>query len=82
MTDEDFLRDPERVALRRARAREYLAQLDDRDPGTGAMVDREEFLHEYATGTATLDEVYRVCRAKKNQREALLRKKLRYGGEQ
>lgn len=66
---------------RRVLARQYLAELDDRQPGSASAVDRDEFLREYAETSTTLGEAYRVCRARKNQREAQLRKQLRHGGK-
>jgi len=63
--------------MRRVLARQYLAELDARDPGRAALVDREEFLREYAEGNDTLEKAWTVCRARKNQREALVRKRLR-----
>lgn len=66
---------------RRALGLEYLAELDAREPGTASAVDRSDFLREYAETTTTLDEAFKRCRARKNQREAQLRKQLRHGGK-
>ncbi len=66
---------------RRALALQYLGELDARDPGTASSVDRSEFLREYAETSTTLDEAFKRCRARKNQHEAELRKKLRHGGK-
>ena len=65
---------------RRALALAYLGELDTRDPGSASVVDRSEFLREYADSTTTLEEAFKRCRARKNQREAGLRKTLRHGG--
>ena len=77
MMTADKYTDPE---SRRALALEYLDEIDTRHPGMASSVDRTEFLREYAETTTTLDEAFKRCRARKNQREAELRKTLRHGG--
>lgn len=59
------------------RAGEYLAMVEADDPDSLAGFPADEFLREYLDNPCTLDEAFSRTRARKNQREAILRKKLR-----
>ena len=74
MSDSEYAESTSRAQ----RAEEYLAMLELDTPGSTAVVDRAEFLREYGGSVSTLDEAFARCRARKNQREAKLRKKLRH----